>query len=69
MKIKYGDFTQITRGTTSNQYKSLENEIIAQTKKLLFDIDDLERGVRLLGITVSNFDNGKKNTKQLSLDF
>jgi len=69
LKIKYGDFTQITRGTTSNQYKYLENEIIDQTKKLLFDIDRIERGVRLLGITVSNFDNGKKNTKQLSLDF
>jgi DNA polymerase-4 len=69
VKIKYSDFTQITRGVTTNDYKFSENKILSQTKKLLSNIDDFGRGVRLIGVTISNLENGKKNTKQLKLEF
>ena len=69
LKVKYGDFTQITRGTTSDECTFSENKILIQTKKLLSEIDDLERGIRLIGVTISNLGSEKKNTKQLKLDF
>jgi len=55
LKVKYGDFNQITRSRTKETFWSQEelNEIALL---LLKEIKDLDRGVRLLGLSVSNFD-------------
>lgn len=54
LKIKYSDFNQITRS------KTLENsittsEFLNMGNRLLEDIKGLDRGVRLIGLTLSNF--------------
>ncbi len=54
LKIKYSDFNQITRS------KTLENsittsEFLEMGNRLLEDVKDLDRGVRLIGLTLSNF--------------
>lgn len=54
LKIKYSDFNQITRS------KTLENAIVTSEflemgNRLLEDVKDLDRGVRLIGLTLSNF--------------
>ena len=57
LKIKYGDFSQITRSITDNNFKNDKETVFNQTVALLSKIPDLERGVRLLGISVSNFES------------
>ncbi len=57
VKIKFSDFTQITRSTSEpNEIRTLD-QILELTFKLLEQIDwkDFPEGIRLLGITCSNF--------------
>ena len=69
LKIKFGDFEQITRSRTLFE--------LIQTKDLLHDVaTDLlknetpfTKGIRLLGLTVSNFPNNEKGPVQLTLEF
>ena len=76
LKIKYSDFNQQTRSKTGNLYLSSKELIFEQAKKLLYK-DKLSESVRLVGITISNFntpENKRKNEKvlevsQLSLPF
>ena len=76
LKIKYSDFNQQTRSKTGNLYLSSKELIFEQAKKLLYK-DKLSESVRLVGITISNFniaENNRKNEKvlevsQLSLPF
>ncbi len=64
LKIKYSDFTQITRSKTIAHYVSLKTEILPIIKQLLFQ-QKLENSVRLLGVSISNLDNEEpKNIKQ-----
>lgn len=54
LKVKYGDFQQITRSKTiAGNYT--ENEIHQSSIELLDLIPDIEKGIRLLGLQVSNF--------------
>ncbi|WP_252936855.1 DNA polymerase IV [Roseivirga pacifica] len=75
LKVKFSDFTQITRSHTQNDKIESFDEIISLTYNLLAQIEwnDFAEGVRLLGITCSNFDNEPeiKAVKglQLTLDF
>ena len=76
LKIKYSNFNQQTRSKTGNLYLSSKELIFEQAKKLLYK-DKLSESVRLVGITISNFntpENKRKNEKvlevsQLSLPF
>jgi len=75
LKVKFKDFTQITRSITQeNQIKRID-EIMLLTETLLGDIEwsKFPEGVRLLGITLSNFeDEAPKSDKpdlQLTLEF
>ena len=76
LKIKYSDFNQQTRSKTGNLYLSSKELIFEQAKNLLYK-DKLSESVRLVGITISNFntpENKIKNEKvlevsQLSLPF
>ncbi len=68
-KIKYADFTQITRSKTAFQdYEELE-EIREVAYQLLDEVDNLEKGIRLLGVSVSNFESEPPVVTQLTIDF
>ncbi len=55
LKIKFADFTQITRSKTSGFYLSTSVDIFKQVTELFEKTDMADRKVRLLGVTLSNF--------------
>ena len=58
LKVKFKDFTQITRSMTIEEHITSEQKIMELTESLLRDIQwsEFAEGVGLLGITLSNFD-------------
>ncbi len=55
VKVKYGDFTQISRSLTSPKALATKDEILPLAKKIVGQIEySKERSIRLLGVTVSN---------------
>ncbi len=55
VKVKYGDFTQISRSLTSPKVLTTKDEILPLAKKILGQIEySKEKSIRLLGVTVSN---------------
>lgn len=75
LKIKYSDFLLNTRSKTIFQYTDNEQVIFGVVKELLYG-QPLQNSVRLLGISVSNFNNQEEKTPksqpmyiQLKLDF
>jgi DNA polymerase-4 len=69
LKFKYHDFEQHTRSITLDHHTNLEEEIFSNTLQLLKNPIP-EKPVRLLGISLSNFEQEKKvNFVQLTLDF
>jgi DNA polymerase-4 len=70
LKIKFADFTQITRSKTSVFYFHTADDIFQQVTDLFSKADIEDKKVRLLGVTVSNFydaDLEKLNNPQLRL--
>jgi DNA polymerase-4 len=68
LKIKYGDFHQITRSHTLDSYLESKDELIKQASSL-FQKDLInENGIRLLGLGISNFQKPTNET-QLTLSF
>lgn len=55
LKFKYADFEQHTRSITIQGYFSSKSQLIAESKKLLNKGGGFSKGIRLLGLTVSNF--------------
>lgn len=55
LKYKYADFEQHTRGKTISGYFSTKSKLIAEGKLLLKSGGGFSKGIRLLGLTVSNF--------------
>lgn len=54
LKVKFNDFTQITRSVSrSTPFRKLK-EYLPQAKKLLSDVDYAQHPIRLLGLSVSN---------------
>jgi DNA polymerase-4 len=54
LKVKYYDFTQITRSITSNSTLTTKDQLLPLAKKLLAEVEvSTERPVRLLGLSVS----------------
>lgn len=67
LKVKFDNFQQITRSKSLNNV--IEHNIIYELSvELISTVNLANRGVRLLGLSVSNMP-GKKSTTQLSLDF
>ena len=61
LKIKYDDFTQITRSKTIDHLTDDLDEIFSIAAELLFKTEAGSRKVRLVGASVSRFDiNGKE---------
>ena len=55
LKVKYSDFSQITRSTTGNQILSSKDTILPLAKRLLQSIEfSPTHPIRLLGLSVSN---------------
>ena len=67
LKIKFNDFTQITRSRTHTGFYTTLEEIKTTAKQLLLAEENL-KPIRLMGITFSNFAEPKKS-QQLTLEF
>lgn len=64
IKVKFSDFKQITRSRSFSEGTNKLNTIIDVARSLLSNIDFTSRSVRLLGVSLSNFDRpGEKNVK------
>lgn len=68
LKMKFNDFTQITRSHSCCQAISQREEIQELIPYLLKQADP-QKSVRLLGLTVSNFETENDGTLQLTIDF
>ena len=72
VKVKFSDFTQVTRSKTGlSTVKSLE-EIQTIAKELIEELREQVFEVRLLGVSISNLDNNKPQKDesfQLTIDF
>ncbi len=55
LKIKYSDFEQITRSKTNEVIINKQEYIVEIVKHMLESVLPLEKGIRLLGVGVSNF--------------
>ncbi|TQI69227.1 DNA polymerase-4 [Gramella sp. Hel_I_59] len=63
LKIKYSDFTQQTRSKTISYYISSKDLILEIAKELLYQ-EKMKNSVRLLGISLSNLNTEKADTKE-----
>jgi DNA polymerase-4 len=64
LKIKYSDFKQITRSRSFAASLNDLNTIATTAKELLSATDLKSKKIRLLGITVSNFNEPKQNNEK-----
>ncbi|MEO9871402.1 DNA polymerase IV [Ekhidna sp.] len=71
IKLKYGDFRQITRSKTSEHAINNESEFIETANALFTEVLLDEQGVRLIGVGIANFrkDEEPKSPSQLTLEF
>lgn len=66
LKVRYGDFTLVTRSRTLEQPTDRGTELVDRAWELLLTLP-VSRGVRLLGVGVSNL-TGEVPVRQLTLD-
>ncbi len=57
LKLRYSDFTTITRAHTFSSPTQLDIDLIEHTRKLLNDNWDPRRTIRLLGVNTSSFEH------------
>ena len=77
LKVKFKDFTQITRSSTQANFVNSDEQLKELTFNLLDQINwnEFPQGVRLLGVTCSNFEHDAEENErqkmgyQLTLDF
>ena len=71
LKIKYADFSQITRSKTIIQWIDSKDKIRQLYKEILDQEDLLHKPIRLLGLTLSNLNHEEKISEsgQLTLQF
>ncbi len=70
LKVKYGDFTQISRSLTVDHILSRKDDILPLSKQLLAQVEYSEsRPIRLLGLTVSNPLSEKSLLRQLEIEW
>ncbi len=58
LKLRYKDFTTITRAHSLDQPTQMDNQIFEQIRRLFFDNWRKGAPVRLLGVQASNFESG-----------
>lgn len=64
LKLRYTDFSTITRAHTPEKPTQLDTEIYAEIRKLFRDNWQRGRTVRLLGVSTSNFEESEGATAQ-----
>ncbi|MGQ8338527.1 DNA polymerase IV [Sunxiuqinia sp. A32] len=69
LKIKFADFEQITRSKTVDRLIDSRSLIHETAYKLLKAEEPFAKGIRLLGLTVSNFPHEEPGPVQLTIDF
>ena len=74
VKLKYHDFTQITRSRSFQEYFNDPEMILKTSREIVAAVFKPGDRIRLLGITLSNLENlpgvaGEKDSDQLSIDF
>ncbi|HSO88200.1 MAG TPA: DNA polymerase IV [Draconibacterium sp.] len=70
LKFKYADFEQHTRSNTITGFFSSKSQLILESKKLLNKGGGFSKGIRLLGLTVSNFKHDEiAKPAQLVIEF
>lgn len=71
LKFKYADFEQHTRSRTIDRYFTKKDLFLEESKKLLKMDGGFSKGIRLLGLTLSNFidDSDKEVAVQLVIEF
>jgi DNA polymerase-4 len=74
LKIKYADFTIITRSKTVDQYIKTFEQLFELGQELLSTVEDIEeRKIRLMGLTLKNAETESPHSSfvplQLSFDF
>jgi DNA polymerase-4 len=70
LKIKFADFTQITRSITTDHPIEGLNEITLLSEELFLGVFEPGMKIRLLGVTISGFTNqSPKNEVQFTIDF
>ncbi|HKL34131.1 MAG TPA: hypothetical protein VJ919_16445, partial [Tangfeifania sp.] len=69
LKFKYADFEQHTRSKTITGYFLTKEEFLNEGKKLMKS-GNFNKGIRLLGLTLSNFQHEeRKKPVQLTIEF
>ena len=72
VKLKYSDFTQQTRSKTIDDYISTKEEFFPVIEELIYQ-KEIDKSVRLLGISISNLfrdvEPPKKEEYSLQLKF
>ena len=69
LKLRFSDFSTITRSSTSHKVFT-KNDIDSVVMNLLPTKDIQDQGIRLLGVTMSNFqDENPSYSKQLKINF
>ncbi len=70
LKIKFADFTQITRSVTTDHPIEGLDEITRLSEELFLGVFEPGMKIRLLGVTISGFTNQlSKNEAQFTIDF
>jgi DNA polymerase IV len=69
LKIKYSDFEQQTRSRTTSNYLVSGSEFLETGWQLLLAEEPFRAGIRLLGLTLSNFYHPGSGPVQLVLEF
>jgi len=69
LKIKFADFKQLTRSKTLTEFIISKGQLLNEGLKLLKKEQPLPKGVRLLGLTLSNFPEEREGPVQLTIDF
>jgi len=68
LKFRFGDFETLTRSKTINHFTN-ETELVTRLcLELIEEVDIAEKGIRLLGVGLSNLNTEMKADYQLSLD-
>lgn len=64
IKVRYNDFTTITRSQSTPDYTSDADQIAARAVKLLDKTEAGHRPIRLLGVSVHNFDRDRDDVAE-----
>ncbi len=67
LKLRYSDFTTLTRANTFSFFTCLDQDIYEASKKLLFSNWIRPRKIRLVGVTVTSLSSKDDFTRQLAL--